>query len=267
MATVQVFLTDGKTHQLRSKVVSAAPFSDLESTDQTLFPKAEADQWIVVLSETIFHPQGGGQPSDIGEITSTSSSAKFLVEMARLSASSGKVLHLGRFQDTSSSFKPDEEILQQIDTEKRELYSRYHTAGHALDAAVRNICAEKTAKFDKLKASHVPGSAGCEYVGLIMGDQKAAIQARLNEHVATSAKVNVEFWTKEEIETVSEEMYIQPDTITLSADNKCRVVNIKDIDVCPCGGTHVKSLDACGKITVTKISRSNGNSRISYRLE
>lgn len=267
MSTVQVFLTDGETHQLQSKVVSAVPFSSLEPADRTLFPRAEQDQSVVVLAETIFHPQGGGQPSDIGQVTSTSTDAKFNVEMARLSANSGKVLHLGRFQDTLSSFEPDEEILQQIDTEKRELYSRYHTAGHALDAAVRNVCAENTANFDKLKASHVPGSAGCEYVGLIMGDKKAAIQARLNEHLATSAKVNVEFWTKEEIEAVSEEMYIQPDTVTLAADDKCRVVNIKDIDVCPCGGTHVKSLDVCGKITVTKISRSNGNSRISYRLE
>ncbi|ETN44436.1 uncharacterized protein HMPREF1541_10617 [Cyphellophora europaea CBS 101466] len=276
MSTIQVFLTDGQTHQLRSRVVSATPFSTLDSADQTLFPRAEQDHRVVVTTETIFHPQGGGQPSDTGEITSTAATttttttttaARFSVEMTRLSPSSGKVLHLGRFQDTLTLFKPEEEILQTLDTEKRELYSRYHTAGHTLDAAVRHVCGTTVANFDKLKASHVPGSAACEFTGLIPGERKAAIQARLNELLATKAEVKIEYWAKDEIERVSQEMCIHLDDVTLAENGRCRVVNIEGIDVCPCGGTHVASLDKCGRITVTKISRSNGNSRVSYRLE
>ena len=267
MVTRQIFLTDGTTTQLRSAIISATRFSLLEPADQPLFPQAEQDQWVVVPATTIFHPQGGGQPSDTGKITSISTNVKFDVQTTRLSPSSGNVLHLGRFHDTLSQFAPKEEILQTLNVEKRALYSRYHTAGHALDAAVRDVCANTIANFDKLKASHVPGSAACEYKGSIPGTQKAAIQSRLNEHLVTAANVNIEFWDRNDIERISQEMFIHPQTVTLTPEGKCRVVNIKGIDICPCGGTHVTSLDECGKIVVTKISRSNGNSRVSYRLE
>jgi len=54
-------------------------------------------QKVVLLEETIFHPQGGGQPSDIGIIKSKSS--EFLVKHASMTKD-GLVEHSGEFKGT-----------------------------------------------------------------------------------------------------------------------------------------------------------------------
>jgi Ser-tRNA(Ala) deacylase AlaX len=48
--------------------------------------------------------------------------------------------------------------------------------------------------------------------------------------------------------------------------DKFRVVRIVGAEVYPCGGTHVDSTDLCGGTVVKKISRSKGNSRVSYAV-
>ena len=48
---------------------------------------------------------------------------------------------------------------------------------------------------------------------------------------------------------------------------KLRVISIGDIDVCPCAGTHVKSLKEIGKVEfVKKDNKGAGKQRIAYKL-
>lgn len=50
-------------------------------------------------------------------------------------------------------------------------------------------------------------------------------------------------------------------------ETRIRVVNIVGSEVYPCGGTHVPGTKGCGKVVVKKISRTKGNSRISYSVD
>ncbi|KAK4233864.1 hypothetical protein C8A03DRAFT_47686 [Achaetomium macrosporum] len=136
----------------------------------SLFKQAKDDDHVVITDSTIFHPQGGGQPSDVGAMT-IELGARFDVHMVRMSAvAQGEVLHFGRFADASSVFQPGETVTQSIDAEKRLLYSRYHTAGHSEG-------------FDETKASHFPDSASCEFQGLIDSKWKDLIQQRVDEYI------------------------------------------------------------------------------------
>ena len=48
---------------------------------------------------------------------------------------------------------------------------------------------------------------------------------------------------------------------------KLRVISIGDIDVCPCAGTHVRSLKEIGKVEfVKKDNKGAGKQRIAYKL-
>lgn len=80
---------------------------------------------------------------------------------------------------------------QAIDVEKRLLYSRYHTAGHVLGAAVRSLLEKEVEGFDELKASHFPDSAGCEFRGLIEGRWKEGIQGRVDEFLEADMPVEI----------------------------------------------------------------------------
>lgn len=217
--------------------------------------------------QTIFHPQGGGQPSDEGVITSIANpAAKLRVVAARMDVvNDGVVLHLGRFEDPSEKFSQGEEVEQAIDAEKRLLYSRLHTAGHVLGAAVRHLLEKEIPGFDELKASHFPDSAACEFQGAIEGKWKGPIQEKVDEYVKRAMPVEIDYWDEEDFRREGLERLI-PDRSLAPPGEKFRVVKIVGAEVYPCGGTHVETTDLCGEAKVKKISRSKGTSRVSYTV-
>lgn len=79
------------------------------------------------------------------------------------------------------------EIRQDVDVPTRELHSRLHTGGHVLGLAISMLSREGKAGvpggLKDGKASHYPGMACVESVGLIPGEAKAAIQERVDELV------------------------------------------------------------------------------------
>jgi Ser-tRNA(Ala) deacylase AlaX len=178
-----------------------------------------------------------------------------------------QVLHFGRFANPSTVFQPGQKITQNIDTDKRLLYSRYHTAGHVLGAAVRHLLEKKVEGFDEIKASHVPDSASCEFTGLIEGKYKDDIQKLLDEYIEKDMPVEIDWWDEADFKTNNLER-LTPDrkAMGLEDDEKFRVVKIVGAETYPCGGTHVDSTKLCGKTAVKKISRSKGTSRVSYLL-
>jgi Ser-tRNA(Ala) deacylase AlaX len=272
---------DGQLLTLQTKVQSVQPLSSLSEANLGLFKTAESDKdFILTTTETIFHPQGGGQPSDEGTITLTQPSGSSngthpapkleMISARHDAANPGLVLHLVRFaegQDTID-IKPGTEVELAVDGEKRLLYSRLHTAGHVLGGAVRHTVGDKVPNFDELKASHFPDSASCEFQGSIGGEHKDTFQAKVNEFVKEGFPVKVEFWKAADFEREGLSRLIPENHPMRSGDDSVlRVVRIVGVDVYPCGGTHVETTDLCGDVTVKKISRSKGNSRVSYSIK
>ncbi|KAF9889043.1 hypothetical protein FE257_008020 [Aspergillus nanangensis] len=265
--TYLAFQHDSKLQTVQTKVIAIRPFDSLEESNRQLFKQASEEDYVITTQETIFHPQGGGQPSDVGTMTSDSDSdSLFTVSAVRMDTiRDGQVLHLGHFAVAASRFHEGETIRQSIDAEKRLLYSRLHTAGHVLGSAVRHLLEDEIANFDELKASHFPDSAACEFQGLIEGKWKEPIQKKLDEFLAASMPVEVEWWDEEEFRKRGMERLI-PDAGLVAPGEKFRVVNIVGAEVYPCGGTHVDTTDLCGPVAVRKISRNKGNSRVSYMV-
>ncbi|KAJ5780106.1 hypothetical protein N7457_005266 [Penicillium paradoxum] len=256
--TVLTYQHDASLHTLETIITAVSPFN-AEETHQ-LFKDATEKHHVIITEKTIFHPQGGGQPSDTGLLKGPSSS--FAVTAVRMDPN-GRVLHLGVFEDSASIFKEGDTVQQTIDAEKRLLYSRLHTAGHVLGSAVRHLLEKEIEDFDELKASHFPDSAACEFRGSIEGKWKDSIQHKLDGYIAAKMPVQIEWWDEEDFRSRGLERLI-PDRSLVPAGEKSRVVNIVGAEVYPCGGTHVDTTDICGPVTVKKISRKQGNSRVSY---
>lgn len=174
-------------------------------------------------------------------------------------------MHFGRFNPPKAQpFSVGEEIKQNIDADKRELYSRLHTAGHVLGFAINALSREGVLPhLTESKASHYPDSAAVEFGGLIDGKHKAAIQAKTDEFVKSAAKVRIHYWPLEELKEkcTGAEEFVLPEGEELG-----RVVEMEGMGSYPCGGTHVGDCSQVGKIEVKKISRSKGVSRVSYRV-
>jgi Ser-tRNA(Ala) deacylase AlaX len=53
---------------MQAVVLEVKPISALDPIDRELFKQATETSYAIITNATIFHPQGGGQPSDIGNM-------------------------------------------------------------------------------------------------------------------------------------------------------------------------------------------------------
>jgi Ser-tRNA(Ala) deacylase AlaX len=275
--TIPIYQSDGQSTTLETKITSSKPFTSYTASDQQLFKLKDAEEssenHIITTTSTIFHPQGGGQPSDVGQIKSPEDSVIFNVSSVRqdtLPPSSTQVLHLGKYA-SQAHFHPGDSVTQTIDAKQRRLYSRLHTAGHVLGLAARHYLSEQgITSITDGKASHFPSMANVEFLGLIDGKHKAGIQSKLDLYISRAMSVEIEELTQEQVDARKEEgtLYMPENGMDLEATGgTLRVVNIVGVGAYPCGGTHVLNTKECGKVSLYKISRQKGVSKVSYRLD
>ncbi|XP_048497402.1 uncharacterized protein LOC104884372 isoform X9 [Beta vulgaris subsp. vulgaris] len=89
--------------------------------------QTEDGRQALILESTIFHPQGGGQPSDTGFITNLSFPSKFVVEDVR--CKDGIIYHFGHVENSegnSLEWKVEREskVELHVDEARRDLNSR-----------------------------------------------------------------------------------------------------------------------------------------------
>ncbi|KAF1844917.1 alanyl-tRNA synthetase-like protein [Cucurbitaria berberidis CBS 394.84] len=263
--TEPLYQKDGQLYKHNSTISSVQPLSSLPQETQALFKAPEGEPYILTSTSTIFHAQGGGQPSDTGTITSTSSSAGPTFHVHQVRKVDPAILHVGTFEPAGAKFEGKEEVIQAIDVDKRVLHSRIHTAGHVIGLAINLLVKEGALPSDIVdgKASHYPGAAFVEFQGLIAGDKKADIQARVDELVAGDLDVKIHFWTEERARSdctgVLESFKGDEDGV--------RVVEIGNVGSYPCGGTHVLKLKECGKVVIRGVKRQKGVSKVSYEVQ
>lgn len=79
---------------------------------------AEAGAYAVELDATLFHPQGGGQPSDVGTLGG--------VAVLRVQQQGDTVLHF------TAAPLPLGPVTLQVDEAQRRLHARWHSGGHLI---------------------------------------------------------------------------------------------------------------------------------------
>lgn len=278
-STQLVYQRDGERLLHTAKILSVVPISSLTTPDQALVKDAPDVEHAVITDSTIFHVQGGGQPSDTGTMTSSASASAnaaaakteptFEVKSVRQPAQGSRILHFGRFVPAADGadgrFDAGEELQQRVDAEKRSLHSRLHTAGHVMSLAIHALCREGALPpLKESKASHYPDSAAVTFHGTLEGRHKDVIQAKTDEFVRSARPVRIHWWPMEEL---LEKCHGTGDGFALpEGETLGRVVEMEGLGSYPCGGTHVRDCSQVGRIEVRKISRSKGTTKVSYRV-
>ncbi|MEK7471873.1 MAG: alanine--tRNA ligase-related protein [Patescibacteria group bacterium] len=209
---------------------------------------------VVYLDQTVFYPQGGGQPYDTGTISS--GDIKFVVEEVRYAE--GEVLHIGRFEHVR--FMEGEQVRCTVDAERRLLNTRLHSAGHVLDMAVNELGYD----WKPGKGYHFPDGPYVEYQADLKGEPVEAIIAKLDEKISEiltrDIKTEIRFVTLEEMASLCRHV---PEY--LPKDKPSRVVLYGNFGV-PCGGTHVSQFGDIGGVRVRKMKDKDGTLRVSYEM-
>jgi len=197
----------------------------------------------LVLDQTVFYPQGGGQPSDIGIIRNQYG----LFKVEKVVFIDQEIYHFGEI--VSGNFANQIEVTTEIDSEKRILNSRIHSAGHVIDLAIQQLYPNLTPS----KGYHYPEGPYLEY-SIPNSDTTFSIDVdKLNTENSTIISLDLPI-----------NFEISNDT-HLSGKPQ-RIMKIIGYPDCPCGGTHVSKLGEIGIITIRKTSNKNGVIRISYNV-
>ena len=268
-----VYQYDEGIREHSTSIRSSQLFSALPPEEQSLYKEGDDKTYALELEETIFYVQGGGQQCDTGSIAGNGSEEQnFRVHSVRYGAE-GRTLHFGHFTSPKASFDKGQPVVLRIDGARRLLNSRIHTAGHIVSLALRRVAA-KNADLDvtEWKASHYPSAAFVDFKGLIDGKHKDAVQEEATALVAASLPITIAWYAPEELK---ENNVIMPEGMQLVSSRENGKVRVVDIvgagpggssGAYPCGGTHVEDSSKVGKVIIKKISRSKGNSKISYEV-
>lgn len=214
----------------------------------------EKGRTVVILNQTVFYPQGGGQPYDKGTITGPTGT--FAVEEVRFV--DDIVRHIG--QITSGTINIGDTVSCEVDLSRRTLNSRLHSAGHVIDMAVVAL----QLPWMPGKAYHFPEGAYVEYAGTLNDTERdalrAAIEEACNRYTTASCATRLAFMSREEM---CKACHFVPEN--LPENKPARVVFYGDFGI-PCGGTHVVNLIDIGPITIRKIKLEKGMIRVSYSV-
>ncbi|UXN07007.1 alanyl-tRNA editing protein [Bartonella sp. HY761] len=208
---------------------------------------------IVVLDQTIFYAESGGQLSDRGEIV-LSNGTVFKVEKVIKShpiSNEQGVFHIIACDtplDRGSLLNLP--VICNIDWAYRYNIMKMHSAAHLL-------CAILPYPVNGCQISDT--AARLDFVTTDAFD-KDLINGKLSQYIEYALEISQDFITNNELAQ-------NPQLVrTLNAappqnNDKVRLVKIADIDIQPCGGTHVNNTSEIGKIEVAKTKKVSAECR------
>lgn len=212
---------------------------------------------IVELEETAFYHLGGGQPSDKG--TLNWKDGKSIVYDVR---KKNRIRHMveGDLPEVGNS------VEGKLNWNLRYTHMRMHTSQHLVSAIVSDLYGADTVGnqigSDKSRIDFKP-------LKLSMNEIDDLIDLT-NEYIAKDISVNISEANRSDLEgnpeirsSMSSGLWkLLPKSVT-----RLRVISIGEIDVCPCAGTHVRSLKEIGKVEfVKRDNKGAGKQRLTYTL-
>jgi misacylated tRNA(Ala) deacylase len=203
----------------------------------------------VQLDRTVFYPQGGGQAADTG-VLRLADGRELPVVDTRKGPEPGSILHLLADQAHASALAPGQALVAQIDAARRQAHRRFHTATHLLCALVPHPVdgCSITAQYARLDF-HMTDPL-----------DKQALTDGIARFVAAAHPVRTRWITEAELDAnpqLVRSMSVQPPRGT----GRVRLVDIENIDLQPCGGTHVGNTTDIGAVVVTRIEKKSASTR------
>jgi alanyl-tRNA synthetase len=209
--------------------------TEFEAVVLDVFDRGE-EGYDVVLDQTMFYPEGGGQPADHG----TLSTDDVTVEVEDVQSRDGVILH--RTDDDPGK---GEIVRGQVDVERRRRLMRHHTATHVIGHAARQVLGEHVRQAGAQKGTD-RSRLDVRHYRRITREEVRAIERVANELVTSNLPVKIEWVDRNAAEKKHGFDLYQGG---IPPGEQIRIVQV-DSDVQACGGTHVARTGDVGAIKV-----------------
>ncbi len=195
----------------------------------------EGDRVTVLLEETPFYAESGGQVGDKGTIESNGNVMDVL-DTQKLTGGQF-VCHC---EVTSGGFTTGEEVVAKVNKELRAATARNHTAAHLLQAALRNILGEHVHQAGQL-VSPDRMRFDFSHFSAVTPEELEKIENAVNNAILSAIELDIREMPIEEAQKLG--------AMALFGEKYgkvVRVVNVPDVSLEFCGGTHVKNTSNIG---------------------
>jgi alanyl-tRNA synthetase len=219
---------------------------------EVLWVNKSDDGFEVLLDKTIFYPEGGGQPSDIGYL---------IVKDKKISVLYAKKICDSIIHLVEEKLNVGDKVHGIIDWDHRYTIMKHHTGTHVVNGALRNFLGEhiwqagsqlgiSDARFDFTHYKSVSEK------------EKKEVEKIANQLIKKSVPVEKKILDRNSAEKQYGFRLYQGG---VPPGNLIHVLNIPEIDVEACGGTHLNNISEVEKIRIIKIERiQDGVNRVIF---
>ena len=222
MITKELFYTDAYISEFSAKVISC------EKADKG---------YKIILDQTAFFYEGGGQPSDKGTLN-----GECVLDVQK---ENGEIVHY-----TKIPFEIGENVSGKIDFERRFSFMQNHTGEHVVSGVLN-----KKYGFDNVGFHLNEEFVNLDFNGILNREQIEEIEYLSNKAVWENHEVLTYFPDDSELENM-------PYRSKKELEGDVRIVEIKGVDMCACCAPHVKSTGEIGIIKLLEFEKLRGGTRL-----
>ncbi len=223
---------------MSTKLYYATPYETKWSTNIEDIIEID-NQIFVILEETAFYPEGGGQPADTGTIGG--------ISVLDVQIKDNKIYHLVENKPASKY------VDCELNWNRRFDHMQQHTAQHLLSAVLDELYRIPTVSF------HL----GKDYTTIdvdtpeLTNEQMEKIEHICNTYIMRNLEIKTYFTTHEEVSKI-------PLRKLPKVTGDIRIVEIDGIDFSACAGTHVLRTGELSVFKLIKTEKHRGQTRVFF---
>lgn len=191
----------------------------------------------IVLDQTCFYPEGGGQPGDKGTLNG--------IPVTDTHEKDGLVLHC-----TAEPIEAGAEVHGIIDWDRRFDLTQQHSGEHMVSGVVHRIYG-----YDNVGFHMGADMVTIDFSGILTLEQLLEVEREVNQRIWLDTPVKCWYPEPEELKEIP---YRSKKELT----GRVRIVEFPGADICACCGTHVARTGEIGLVKIVSVEKFHSGVRV-----
>ncbi len=192
--------------------------------------------WEIVLEDTAFYPEGGGQPADHGTLND--------IEVMDVHRRNGVIIHY-----CTEALEAGSTVHGIIDWNRRFDHMQQHSGEHIVSGIIHQRYGYENVGF------HMGDVIQIDFNGELTNEDLHWIEREANTRIWRNIPIEITYPSEEELKNM---WYRSKKEL----EGKIRIVTVDDSDICACCGTHVQRTGEIGIIHLISVEKHKDGSRI-----